>query len=80
MIPTQAAAALIASLRQPPEAHAIWVQTRVNKETGEAESILMVAINPQYADAITVPNVFYGYRVERHPWPQDEREVLGVVR
>lgn len=78
MTPAEAATALIQSFRLPPQAHAVWVSTEINRSTGEAQSVLMVANNPAFSQP-DVPEVFMGYRVRKHPWPSDPRQVMGVL-
>ena len=68
---TAAAQNLIASLKAPPQAHAVWVKTTVD-DKGEFERKLCVSWHPKLKTKPIVPEQYGGYDVEIVPWPLDQ--------
>jgi len=80
----KAAANLIAELNNidgPPTAgkpkpgwvgwHSVYIQTRVNKDTGDTHAVLMVHILPGHEHKWRPRDKHFDYPVEVHPWTSE---------
>ena len=67
-----AAQALVKSFNGlPPQAHAVWIKTSVDK-SGEFVHKLCVSWHPQLKSRPDLPAKFNGFDIEQVEWPKDQ--------
>lgn len=68
----KAAIGLVAALRAPASAHAIYCQKRIDRGSGDVAEVIVVCRHPLNGQALKLPSSFQGFDVIEQPWPSDE--------